>query len=110
VGRLQAGARNVSILQNYQTGSGATQPPTPPVPKSFSPEVKRSRHETEHSRQTSAELNEWSYTPTSPYVSMAYTKTTSPFTKYNKKNSNSEHYMRHRIKKAVLLLTVFGIC
>jgi len=51
----------------------------------FSPEAKRPRYETDHSRLTSAELNEWSYTPISPYAFMSCTKTTSPFTKYNQK-------------------------
>jgi hypothetical protein len=52
---------------------GSTQPPIQWVKGTISPEVKRLRHEADHSRPTDAEIkNMWIYTSTFQYIFMAY--------------------------------------
>jgi hypothetical protein len=52
---------------------GPTQPPVQWVPGALSPEIKRSGSEADHSPPSGADVkNTWIYTPTCPYVFMAW--------------------------------------
>jgi hypothetical protein len=65
--RFPAGAGNFSLKTTASRPAlGPTQPPIQWVPGAVSLGVKRPGRVADHSPQSSAEVNEWSYTPTPP--------------------------------------------